>query len=60
MLMCIPFAQPISKKEISRVKLIRNVDPLEKNTSSDPTGIERRISTHLVNINNTQVISYVC
>jgi hypothetical protein len=53
-LICIPPAQPISENEISRVKLIRTIDPPKKNTSSDPTGMERGISTHLVNINNTQ------
>jgi hypothetical protein len=39
-LMFIPSAQPISEKEISRVKLIRTIDPMEKNTSSDPTGMK--------------------
>jgi hypothetical protein len=30
MLMTTPSAQPISEKEISRVKFIRTVDPLKK------------------------------
>jgi hypothetical protein len=29
-LMCIPPAKPIIEKEISRVKLIKTIDPLEK------------------------------
>jgi hypothetical protein len=57
--MCSPPAQPISEKEILRAKLIKTIDPLEKNTSSDPTGMEQNISTHLVKINNTQDINYV-
>jgi hypothetical protein len=32
-LMASPSTQPISKKKISRVKFIRTVDPLEKETS---------------------------
>jgi hypothetical protein len=35
----IPSGQPISEKEISMVKFMRTVDPLE-NTSSDPTEME--------------------
>ena len=45
-LMCIPFAQPISKKEISRVKLIRTVDPLEKT----PQVILQELNEALVHI----------
>jgi hypothetical protein len=41
-LMCIPLAQPIIEKEISRVKLIKTVDPLEKNSSHDPTRNEMK------------------
>jgi hypothetical protein len=64
MLMTSPSTQPISEKKISRVKFIRTVDPLKKETPLMPLKQWNETLLHIYKIINTnkiksQVISYL-
>jgi hypothetical protein len=59
-----PSTQPISEKKISRVKFIRTIDPLEKETPQVPLKQWNEALLHIYKIINankikSQVISYV-